>query len=100
MKCSVEAKDSGVRVAPEGDIDMHVAPEFRKVLRKVLDERPAAVTVDLAKVPFLDSSGVATIVEALKLSRQRGSSLRVEGCSRSVRDTFEIAGLTKILGIP
>ena len=99
MKCSIQDEDGGVRVQPEGDIDMHVAPELRKILHQMLGDRPSHVTVDLSQVPFVDSSGIATLVEALKLSRQQGGTLKVEGCQETVRDTFDIAGLTGILGI-
>jgi anti-anti-sigma factor len=99
MKCSVKQEAAGARVYPEGDIDLHVAPEFRKILHKVLEGKPSSITVDLSGVRFVDSSGIATIVEIVKLTRQRGGSVKVEGCGPTVRDTFEIAGLTKILGI-
>lgn len=99
MRYPVKQEANGARVCPEGDIDLHAAPEFRKVLHKVLEGGPTSITVDLSGVPFIDSSGIATIVEILKLTRQRGGSVTVEGCQPTVRDTFEIAGLTKILGI-
>jgi anti-sigma B factor antagonist len=100
MTYEVRRNGTEVRLLAEGDIDMHVAPELRKVLRQIVAEKPSLVIVDLAKVPFVDSSGIATLVEALKLLRQGTSSLRVENCQEPVRDTFDIAGLTKILGIP
>lgn len=99
MKCSVSQESNGLRVLPEGDIDLHVAPEFRKILHKVLEEKPGTIQIDLSGVPFIDSSGIATIVEVLKLARQRGGTVKVDGCQPTVRDTFDIAGLTKILGI-
>ena len=99
MNCSIQSENGGVRVQPEGDIDMHVAPELRKILHQVLSDGPSRITVDLSQVPFMDSSGIATLVEVLKLSRQQGGTLTVEGCQDTVRDTFDIAGLTEILGI-
>lgn len=99
MNCTIQTEADGVRVLPQGDIDMHVAPELRKILHRVVDGGPSRIVMDLAGVPFIDSSGIATIVEVLKLSRQRGGTVRVENCRPSVRDTFDIAGLTKILGI-
>lgn len=99
MNCSIQEEDGGTRVAPQGDLDMHVAPEFRKILHRLIEGRPDRIIVDLSAVPFIDSSGIATIVEALKLVRPHEGTVRVEGCSKTVRDTFEIAGLTRILGI-
>ncbi|MBI4604205.1 MAG: STAS domain-containing protein [Planctomycetes bacterium] len=92
-------RDDGARIAFDGEIDMHVAPELRKLLRKALEPRPRTLVLDMAKVPFIDSSGIATIVEALKLARGWSGTVRLEGCQDAVRDTFDIAGLTRLLGI-
>jgi anti-anti-sigma factor len=99
MKTEVKKTGTGVRVVIEGDIDLHVSPELRDVLSKALDAKPELLVVDLALVPFVDSSAVATIVGALKRIRQWSGALRVENLQEAVRDTFDIAGLTRILGI-
>lgn len=99
MNHEIRAEKTGVRVVLEGEIDMHVAQELRGILRKASETKPALVLVDLAGVPFMDSSGIATIVEALKIVRKGAGKLKVENCQDAVRDTFEIAGLTEILGI-
>jgi anti-anti-sigma factor len=99
MKHQVEKRGGSVRVAIEGDIDLHVAPELREVLSRVLDEKPERLVIDLAQVPFVDSSAVATLVGALKRIRKWSGTLQVENCQEAVRDTFDIAGLTRILGI-
>jgi anti-sigma B factor antagonist len=99
MKYVVTDEADGVRVAPEGELDMKVAPELRKVLHKAVAGGKRQLTVDLSRVPFIDSSGIATIVEALKLLRKRQGTVKVVGSSSTIRDTFEIAGLTRILGI-
>jgi len=99
MKCEIQKGKEGTRVIPEGDIDMHSSGEFRAILRNVVDEKPAQIIVDLSRVPFMDSSGIATMVESLKLSRKSGGGLRIVNCQEAVRDVLDIAGLTKILGV-
>jgi anti-sigma B factor antagonist len=99
MKHSLRQDGESVRLSFEGDIDMHVAPELRQVLRQALDDKPRTVVIDLGQVPFVDSSAIATIIEALKLARKQEATLRLENCQESVRDTFAIAGLTQLLGI-
>lgn len=99
MKHEVKTETDHVRVTMEGEIDLHVAPEFRSILKQASNTRPPLLVVDLTGVPFIDSSGIATIVEALKNARKWSGALRVENCTEAVRDTFEIAGLTAILGI-
>lgn len=99
MKHSLRQDGESTRLSFEGDLDMHVAQELRQVLRQTLDDKPRVVVLDMGLVPFVDSSAIATIVEALKLARKQAATLRLESCQESVRDTFEIAGLTQLLGI-
>src|SRR4029453_562236 len=99
MKHEVAELKDGVRVTVEGDVDMQVAVELRSVLKKALEGKPKLLVVDLGKVPFIDSSGIATIIEALKIAQRQMGALRVENCQPDVRDTFDIAGITQILGI-
>jgi anti-sigma B factor antagonist len=99
MKYEIERGKDGTRVAVEGELDLHVANELREVLAKALADKPGQLIVDLAQAPFIDSSGIATLVEAAKRLRQWSGVIRVENAAEAVRDTFEIAGLTKILGV-
>lgn len=43
----------------EGEIDPHVSPEVAEALRAMIAKKPKRVVVDLAKVTYLDSSGLA-----------------------------------------
>jgi len=99
LKYQLKIEESAVRITIEDDIDMHVAGELRKVLRGTFRTEPSLVIVDLAQVRFIDSSGIATLIEALKNLRKWNGALRVENSSETVRDTFDIAGLREILGI-
>jgi anti-sigma B factor antagonist len=99
LKYELREEKTSFRLVVEGDIDLHVAPELRKILRKSIDRKPKVLVVDLERVPFLDSSAIATLVEALKLLRPASGVLRVENCQPAVRDTFDIAGLLEIFGI-
>ncbi len=93
------ADKARVRIVLEGEIDLLAATELRGALRKAAETKPLLIVADLGGVPFIDSSGIATIVEALKNARRWSGTLKVENCQEAVRDTFEIAGLTEILGI-
>ena len=87
------------RVALSGEVNMQVAPELRRTLHEVLEKNPREIVVDLAGVPFIDSSGVATLVEALRLQLEREAKLRIENARESVRYTFEITRLTRPFGM-
>lgn len=91
---------SGVTVVrPEGEIDLGTAPELRNSLTTALRPKPDKLIVDLADVPYMDSSGVATLVEAMQLARRHGGSLVLCCMQDKVRSIFEIARLDMVFTI-
>lgn len=82
-----------------GEIDMRVASQLRSVLHEILEDSPHELVVDLAEVPFIDSSGIATLVEALRLQMNRDHSLRILNAAEPVFYTFKITQLTKAFGM-
>ena len=82
-----------------GDIDMSRAGELREQILGVLHQKPAALVINMADVGFMDSSGLATLVEAMQLSQRYGSSLKLAGLATRVRSVFEISRLDTIFQI-
>ncbi|MBI4582427.1 MAG: STAS domain-containing protein [Planctomycetes bacterium] len=99
IKHRLERQGQKVRLLLEGEIDMYVAPGLRNLLHQLISEKPQEIVVDLKNVPFIDSSGVATLVEAVRRLKGTNSILRVENPTQPVRYTFEITQLAKIFGI-
>jgi anti-sigma B factor antagonist len=78
-----------------GRIDVDSSPDVRDCLLAILSGKQLvhAVTVDLAGVMFIEASGVATLVEALKVARHRQIRLHLQGLHGSVLRLFEVTGL-------
>jgi anti-sigma B factor antagonist len=95
----VENKGAAVVVSPEGDIDMSRSPEFRTSLREVNDKGPATLVVDLASVGYMDSSGLATLVECMRAAKGNGTEMILCGMNDRVRAIFEIARLDQFFRI-
>ena len=91
--------DERLTVHLRGELDLHIAPELRRLFDAELSDVPAEVVVDLEKTAFIDSSIIATLVVALKRTLEQGSRFRVVNARQNVRDTFEIAGLLDRFGI-
>jgi anti-anti-sigma factor len=106
---SAKPQDSPVRrvrwvgrtavVEAQGDIDLARSNRFQHALLEVLDERPERMVVDLADVPYMDSSGVASLVKLLARAGRQEVSLRLAGMSRRVRSIFEITRLDTVFEI-
>ena len=79
-----------------GEINISTSPELRKSFEKQLSKK---VVVDLEKVTYIDSSGLATLVEMLKKTKAQGGTLGLAGMSDKVKSLFEITKLDKLFSI-
>ena len=83
-----------------GDIDFANSPEVRQsVLREIQEIRPARVVVNLTEVRYIDSSGVASLVEGLKASRDFGSRFILFGLSTAAREVLQLSRLLKVFEV-
>jgi anti-sigma B factor antagonist len=84
-------------VAIAGRVSVDSSPDLRSALLDLLRRGAAPVIViDLSAVSYLDMSGLATLLEALKAARERSVKLRVTGISGEARILVEIAQLDTI----
>jgi anti-anti-sigma factor len=84
--------DTVVRL--KGRVDVDSSPDVRDRLRAILssDPLPHAVTMDLSDVTSIEASGIATLIEALRVARHREIRFHLHGHG-SVLQLFESAGL-------
>ena len=80
-------------VSLEGEVTVFSSPALRERLHQVMDEKPARVVLDLTEVRYVDSSGVATFVDALRQIRARGGEMVLACVSQRVQGVIEIARL-------
>jgi anti-sigma B factor antagonist len=80
-----------------GDIDLATSPDLRKALLRELRElRMPRVVLNLKAVRYIDSSGVASLVEGLKASRDVGARFVLFGLNTTVREVLQLSKLLKI----
>ncbi len=83
-----------------GDITLYNSPEVRKVLLGLLREkRVSRVIVNMKSVKYIDSAGVASLVEGLKVSRDLKSRFVLYGLSPAAREVLELTRLNKVFEI-
>ena len=83
----------------EGEIDLHVSPEVAESLRTITANKPKQVVVDLTKVTYLDSSGLAVLIEGMQNVQEYGGKFAVAGLQESVKHIFDIARLDQVFRI-
>ena len=83
-----------------GDFDFVNSPVVRQsVLREIQEGRSARVVVNLSRVRYIDSSGVASLVEGLKASRDLGSRFILIGLTTSARQVLELTRVLKFFEV-
>ena len=87
-----------VVLEPVGDLDLASAPTLSHAIDAAVDASAAAVTIDLRRVGFLDSSGMRALVAAYRRSRRNGFSLTFLPGPPAVQRAIEATGLGGILG--
>jgi anti-sigma B factor antagonist len=99
LNITVEKLNDFGFISLDGEIDMYVAPVMRTALLDACKKYPKGVAVDLSAVPYMDSSGIATLVEGLQLSRKGECRFVLVGPQQNVRDTFKLAKLHSLFEI-
>lgn len=82
-----------------GDIDMYTSPELRQELMGLLHKKFSPVLVDFKKVSYIDSSGIATFVEALKVIKTYGGRLKFFSIPCRIIEIFNFSKLDKVFEI-
>lgn len=86
-------------LSPKGDVDMARSPLLRKAIGDAMKAKPARLLLDLSAVPYMDSSGLATLVEALQNARKGQVSLLLCALTPRVRSILEIARLNTVFSL-
>ncbi len=90
---------SRVRLALRGDVNIHTSPELRERLKPLLNDSYKEIHIDLSGVHFMDSAGIATLVEGLQWSRSTGGRFVLSGLTENVRDVFALSKLDTVFEI-
>lgn len=100
LRISLRQSDKTTILDVSGDVDLATSPELRKALLRELRElRIPRVLLNLKEVRYIDSSGVASLVEGLKASRDVGSRLILFGLNSAVREVLQLSKLVRIFEI-
>ena len=82
-----------------GDVTIHTSPRLREQLKPLFSAQTKEIQIALDSVDFMDSSGIATLVEGLQWSRLTGGRFVLSGLGSNVRDIFALAKLDTVFEI-
>jgi anti-sigma B factor antagonist len=97
LRCDIEVRGTTRIVAVDGEIDLATAPELRDVIRQAFGGHPETLVIDLARVTFIDSSGLHALIDADRRSTAAGIRLIIVPAAADVHRPFSLAGLDQVL---
>jgi anti-sigma B factor antagonist len=99
LQIDIETHGTVTVITPLGDIDLSKSSQLRNAIHPILEETPSKIIVDLSHVPYMDSSGVATLIEGLQLSKQANINFCLCALTQGVSSIIELARLDQIFEI-
>ena len=100
MEISVRQQNESAIIDVTGDIDLYSSPQVRQAILDTLSKKLGTrVIVNLAGVKYIDSSGVASLVEGLQLSRKSQVRFSLCGLNKAPRQVLELTRLIKVFEI-
>lgn len=96
---NIEASmDSGYHVFKiTGEVDLKSSPALREKLQAAMKEKPKGLLFEMSGCPYIDSSGIATLVEAIQKLRTYGGKMALASPTQRVKDIFHIVHLDGII---
>ncbi len=98
MEHAVREERGALIVSFEGEVDLEHSPRAREVLLECID-RGQTLLVDLSGVTYIDSSGVASLVEAFQKAKKKGTEFALAAVNPAARRVLELARLDKVFRI-
>jgi anti-anti-sigma factor len=97
----IEKLESGTATTLKisGEIDLHASPELRTILQRCAKTRTPCLLMDFSAVEYIDSSGLATLIEYVRESGDFGGRLAIFGLQKKVRTIFDLVRLNELFVI-
>lgn len=99
MKIKERIEKDIVIVELSGEVDFYNSSAMRERFANLTKQKTKAILINLNMVTYIDSSGLATLIELMQRMNGYGGELKLSGLKQSVRDTFEISKLIDVFSI-
>jgi len=95
-----KSEENGARILQiEGEIDLHASPALRAELHSFVETKTPLLLVDFSAVAYIDSSGLATLIEYVRDSKPFGGKFALFGLQPKVKMVFELVRLNELFTI-
>lgn len=99
MKIEITEHKGAKVFSLSGDIDLYSSPALRKEIISFVEKKVPLLLVDFRDVSYIDSSGIATLVEGLRGMMSHGGKLKLLGIPERIVEIFTFSKLDKVFDI-
>lgn len=99
MELSRSQKEGVEVLELAGEIDLHASPALREELRLCVEEKVPVLVADFTQVDYIDSSGLATLIEYVRSASDYDGRFGIFGLQEKVRTIFDLVRLNELFVI-
>lgn len=100
MNIHIRQQETVLVVDVDGDVDMASSPRLRDTVLELVGERAETkIVLNLERVDYIDSSGIASLVEALQQARKRKMRLILAGLQEGPRHVLQLTRLLDVFEV-
>jgi len=92
-------KNGNYKIQVSGQVDLYTSPDLRKAILGSVDKSKDTIIIQLSQVEYMDSSGVATLVEGLRSATKQKKSFQLLSPSHAVRKVLNLSRLETVFAI-
>lgn len=98
MNISVRESGAARVVDLDGEVDLGTSPRLRRALFDLL-EKSSKLAINLQALRYIDSSGIATLIEVLRDAQRLQKEFVLFGLSPAVQDVFRLTHVNRVFRI-
>lgn len=99
LQIQINEKEDKSIIRLSGEIDVYTAPQLKDALLPLTKKKGTVIEANLEHISYMDSTGLGVFINALKLSKEYGSKLKLVRLQDRVFRLFQITGLHEIMDI-
>jgi anti-sigma B factor antagonist len=99
VRISVRDVGAAKVVEVEGEVDLGTSGDLRRTLFSVLPTVVGRLALNLGAIRYIDSSGIATLIEVLNRSRHLGKEFVLFGLSPAVQEVFKLTHVIRVFQV-
>ena len=100
MNVKFEVSEEKVVIYLEGELDHHNVKNLKDEIDNVLNRvKPKLTVIDLSKVPFCDSSGIAIVLGRYRLVSAMGGKIEVVNVNSNIKRLLSLGGVSRFVTI-